>query len=361
MREDILVVGGYGAVGKHVVMELIEICPERVIIAGRDLSKANAFVQKTDLPIRIEQLDIYDIGNFNDESLKTVHTVVMCLGAKNTKFVEFCIDNGINYIDISASNEIPNQIRLLESKAIQNKVTCILGVGIAPGLSTLLATEVASKMEYVTKLDFALMLGLGEQHGTDGVRWFLENLKTDFKVNGVIIKPFTNMCQADFPEPLGKRKAYSFNLADERIISETLDISDVSTYYCYDSKFMTGLIHMVKKSGILNILRNQKIFNRFLKIFSSDKMSKNSRLSDRIGLHIKATGLSEGMLVTYHGNITGNNSSTLTAKVASYTALQLNQSNYPVGVHYLNEVMHLDEIVGALKEELSVEIILPHN
>ena len=354
MREDILVVGGYGAVGKHVVLELIEAFPDKIIIAGRNLRKAAAFVEQTGYPLRTMQLDIYASSNF-DELLKTVHTVIICLGAKNLYFIETCIENGVHYIDISASNEIPNQVKLLESKAIQNEVTCILGVGIAPGLSTLLATKVVEKMEQVTNLEFALMLGLGEQHGLDGVKWFLENLKTDFEVNGVITRPFINKFQANFLKPLRTRKAYSFNLADAQIIAGTLNIPDVKTYYCYDSKFMTGLVHILKKCGVLNILKSAKIFNLFLKIFGSDMMSKNGKLSDIIGLHIKAVGLSEGKSATYYGNITGNNSSNLTAKVASYTALQLHQNSYPKGVYYLNEVMNLDEIATVL--ELRVEIL----
>jgi len=354
MKQDILIVGGYGAVGRHVVMELVKTCPEKIIIAGRDLNKANAFVQKTGYSLRTMQVDINKTEQ-PKEKFKAVHTVLICVEAKDTKFVEACIDNGVNYVDISASNKILTPTKWLEEKAIKNKVACILGVGIAPGLSTLLAKKVADKMEIVNTIDFTLMLGLGEQHGIDGVRWFLENLKTDFEVDGVLIQPFITKHQAHFSKPLGIRCAYSFNLADGQIMSETLN-TPVNTYYCYDSTFMTGLLHLLKKWRLLDILKKPKIFNLFLNIFSSDKLSKNAKLSDTIGLHVAATGLNEGEEVTYYGNIIGDNSSTLTAKVVVHAALRLIQNSYPAGVHYLSEVTNLDAVIDTLDEALIVDI-----
>jgi len=360
MKQDILIVGGYGAVGKHVVMELAKICPENIIIAGRNLNEAERFIKETGLPIRAKQLDIYEPSSF-DQNLETIHTVMVCLGIKNTKFAETCIDHGIHYIDISASNEIPSQLKQLEEKAIQNQVTCLLGVGIAPGLSTLLAQKMVEEMEQVTELNFSLMLGLGEQHGTDGVKWFLDNLRTDFEANGSSIKPFIHKQRAHFPEPLGVRKSYTFNLADREILSETLQIPTVHTYFCYDAKFVTGLIHFLQKIRFLSILKNTKVFNFFWKIFSSDAMSKQTKLSDVIGLHIEATGLKSGITTTHYGTITGNNSSALTAKTATYTALQIRNDRYPYGIHYLNEVTHLDQIAEALKDAFKTEIRASEN
>ena len=354
MKQDILIIGGYGKVGRHVVMELIKICPEKIIIAGRDLNKANAFVQETGYPLRTMQIDMNKSEQF-EQQLKVVHTVLMCVEAKDTTFVKFCIDNGVNYADISASNKILTHTKQLEEKAIQNNVSCILGVGIAPGLSSLLAKKVAAEMEIVNKINFTLMLGLGEQHGPDGVRWFLDNLRTDFEVRGVLVKPFMKRHKAHFSQPLGVRNAYSFNLADGQIISETLN-APVDTYYCYDSKFITYLLHMLKKGRLLNALKKPKIFDTSLKMFSSDKLSKSTKLSDTIGLHIAATGLDKGKQVTHYGSIVGNNSSTVTGKVATHTALALTQNSYPTGVHYLSEVANLDDVIAALDEELSIEL-----
>jgi len=360
MKQDILIVGGYGAVGKHVVTELVKTVPEKIIIAGRDLKKADNFIKDIGQPLKTLQLDINERSMLN-EQLETVQTVVMCVETKDTKFAEACMKNGVNYVDISASNNIPSQIKLLEEKAKENKVSFILGVGIAPGLSTMLASKMANNMEIIHEMNFTLMLGLGEQHGTDGVRWFLENLKTDFEIGDSLTQPFIQMYPARFPKPLGMRKSYVFDLADREIMAQTLAIPMVRTYFCYDSKFMTGLVHVLKKMRLLNMLKKPKIFNLFLKVFSSEAMSKNSKLSDSIGMHITAIGVKHGETATYSGNITGSNSSTVTGKVVAYTVMQLEQKHYPTGVHYLNEVSDLDEVVHALNEDLDVEILTINN
>ena len=359
MKQDILIIGGYGKVGRHVVMELVKICPEKIIIAGRDLNKANAFVQETGCSLRTMQVDINETEQFK-EQFKTVHTALMLVEAKDTKFVEACIDNQVNYVNISPSNKILTQTKGLDEKASKNNVTCLLGVGIAPGLSSLLAKKVADEMKVVNSIEFTLMLELGEQHGVDGVRWFLENLRTDFTAEGVLVKPFINRHKAHFPKPLGIRNAYSFDLADRQVLSETLNIP-VDTYFCYDSKFVTGLLHGLKKGRLLNILKRPKIFNVFLKMFSSNKLSNNAKLSDTIGLHITASGIHKGKQVTHYGSIVGNNSSTVTAKVTVHTALALIQNRYPTGVHYLSEVANLHDVIDTLDEELSIYLLTAIN
>ena len=355
VKEDILIVGGYGAVGKHVVMELIKTCPEKIIIAGRNLEKAESFVKEVGQSLRVMQLDIYNDEQLS-EKLATVHSVVMCLEVTNTNFVEACIDRGVNYIDISASSAIPSKLKQLESKAIRSGVTCILGVGIAPGLSTLLAKKITSVMDQVDQLNFTLMLGLGEQHGSDGVKWFLSNLVTDYQINDTTIKPFINRFQANLPAPLGVRKAYAFNLADQEIMSKTLSIPNVRTYFHYDSRLMTNLLHLLKRIGFFNLLKNSRIFNLFLKIFSSSLLSKGKSLTEAIVLHVKVTGRSRGKNLSYVGTIVGKSSSSLTGKISAFVASELNQNAYPTGVYYLNEVMDLDPISSYLNNQIHVEI-----
>ena len=46
MKDKILIIGGYGQVGKFATLELANAFPKHVIVAGRSLAKANDFALK---------------------------------------------------------------------------------------------------------------------------------------------------------------------------------------------------------------------------------------------------------------------------------------------------------------------------
>lgn len=73
-------------------------------------------------------------------------------------------------VDISATGSYLEALRLTASGAV------LLGVGLAPGLSTVLASSVASGPDEV---DVLIMLGSGEQHGTAAVAWTAGLVGTD--------------------------------------------------------------------------------------------------------------------------------------------------------------------------------------
>lgn len=141
MKESILIVGGYGAVGNIISKELSKHYPGKVIVAGRNLSKAEDLARK--IPVIPMQLDLTSIST--TDFLDTVKLVIMCLDQTNTSFVELCIENGIDYIDISANQEVIEKIELLSEKAKKYQSSIVLSVGIAPGITNLLAKHVLNQ------------------------------------------------------------------------------------------------------------------------------------------------------------------------------------------------------------------------
>ncbi|MCL2575658.1 MAG: saccharopine dehydrogenase NADP-binding domain-containing protein [Defluviitaleaceae bacterium] len=100
MQDKILIIGGYGQVGKYVTLELSKVLPNKVIVAGRNLEKAKSLVTKTNGKINALYLDIYDRNSYYN-ALKNISVVVMCLSPKNLDFAKYCATNGIHYIDTS--------------------------------------------------------------------------------------------------------------------------------------------------------------------------------------------------------------------------------------------------------------------
>lgn len=92
MKSNILVVGGYGQVGKVICTNLSAIYPGKIICAGRNFAKAKDFALLTEGNVIPKQLDIYNIDN-SDEIFNDTAIVIMCLDQKETRFVEFYVSN----------------------------------------------------------------------------------------------------------------------------------------------------------------------------------------------------------------------------------------------------------------------------
>ena len=57
MKEKILVIGGYGHVGRNVCLELAKAVPGRVVAAGRNFETARAFAETTNGAVIPREVD----------------------------------------------------------------------------------------------------------------------------------------------------------------------------------------------------------------------------------------------------------------------------------------------------------------
>ena len=345
LKNKILIVGGYGQVGKYVTLELIQKFPDKIIVAGRDLNKANSFAKEYDNSFETIKLDIYELENIAT-SLNGIKVVIMCLSPKNNDFAKYCIENGIHYIDISPSNDIVKNIEQFGKEAGNKKSTCVLGVGLAPGLSNLLVKNLYQKMDILHEVNISLMLGIGETHGNDGINWLLDNIQSDFFVRNKKTKPFTKGKKVIFIKNLGKRKAYPFNLADQFIIPKTLKIENVSSYFCYDSRIVTIYVSLLKHMGIFGLLKYRSIYKIISTFFSVTLhiIQKLKLGSDVYSIKVDAVGIKQNKRFICNAGIIGNNNSLLTAKIASFVAVKLYMENNSFGVFYLEELFSLEDL-----------------
>lgn len=345
MSDKILIVGGYGQVGKYVTLELVNVFPKNVIVAGRNLEKANAFAQENDNLFETLKLNIYDKDSFS-ASIVNVKIAIMCLSPNNNDFAKYCIENGIHYIDISPSNDVAKNIEKFKVEAENNHSTSVLGVGLSPGLSNLLVKKLNQNVTVLEKVNINLMLGLGEAHGQDGIKWLLDNIKSDFTVNNIKIKPFGKCKKAIFNEPLGKRSVYPFNLADQYIVSKTQKIKNVLSYFCYDSKITTVLLSLLKNLGVFGLLKYKTFYNIMLKYFNF-MLSFNQKLklgTDVYSIKIDAIGIKNGKEYFCNVGVIGNNNSLLTGKIIVFVAKELYTKYFSCGIFYLEELFSLDDL-----------------
>ncbi len=323
MDKKILVVGGYGAVGSIISLELSKIYPEKVIVAGRSYEKAKKFTDNRRLiPMKLDHSKIDEL-NFLDE----ISLVIMCIDQTNTTFVEACVEKGVQYIDISANQKIIEQIDLLDTKAKKNKTSIISSVGIAPGITNLLVQHLLKESPKNKTIDIYVLLGLGEKHGDAAFQWTFDNIDTTYMVGNNKIKSFTLPKMTNL---LGNRTFYSFDFSDQHTLLKTNKIS-VTTRMAFDSSFLTRTIGFLRKIGLTKIFRNKTIQKTFISIFKKSLIG-----TDVFGVKAVVTAENDQLL---EASVTGNGEGKATAFVAVQTAIYLLENSIPSGAHHLHQVI----------------------
>ncbi|MBM7554408.1 saccharopine dehydrogenase family protein [Thalassobacillus pellis] len=353
MKDHILVIGGYGHVGREISRKLGDAYPGKVIAAGRNIAKAEQFCRTTEGKVRPFQLNIND--PVEPSILANIKLVIMCVDQKNTNFVRFCFSQGVHYMDLTANYGFLRQVERLHAQAEANEATAVLSVGLAPGLTNLLAELAKRQLDHVDTMDIAILLGMGDHHGKAAIEWTMDNLISDFyimeKNKKVKVSSFSNRKKTYFGEELGHRMAYRFNFSDQHVLPYTLGIPSVSTRLCFDSRFVTLILSLVKRWGLARLCKPEFMKKSLVKLYSAIT-NKN----EKVAIKIEAKGKKREDLrfVEYylHGK---ENESWITARVATYLAKVMESSTFPSGVHHTEQLIKWEDVWQDMGDSLWLE------
>nr|BFE84300.1 hypothetical protein GCM10020093_069010 [Planobispora longispora] len=165
----ILIIGGYGAVGREAAAALTGRPGMTVIVAGRDPGRARPVPGTT--AMRVDASDPAGL----DRALEGVDTVLMCVESGNAVVARACLERGIGYVDVSASRHVLAEIQELDGLAVERGATAALSVGLVPGVTNLLA-RICAERSPARDLRIGALLGSGEHHGPAAIAWTLDGL-----------------------------------------------------------------------------------------------------------------------------------------------------------------------------------------
>ncbi|WP_337100638.1 saccharopine dehydrogenase family protein [Paenibacillus sp. YIM B09110] len=357
MRDHILVIGGYGHVGQTICKRLGEQYPGKVYAAGRSWERAEAFSRTTDqkvLPLA------FDIAQGLDPSLvNQVKLVVMCLDQTDTAFLRFCLEHSIHYVDVSASFSYLEQAERLHGEASANRATAVLSVGLAPGMSNLLARHAKQQLDVADEIDISILLGMGDRHGKAAIEWTVDNLGTRFHVvrkgRTTEVSSFTDGKKTNMGASLGERAAYRFNFSDQHTLPHTLGVPSVSTRLCFDSRSSTQLLALLRKIGFFNLLKLKPVRSAAVWLFGRLRFG-----TDIFAVKIDAWGKRGKKTMRIESLLQGNNEADMTAQIAASVATILYGTELPPGVYHIDQLFDLDTVTRPLGlRTVTIETVIP--
>jgi len=294
------------------------------------MDAASAFVSSSSGRVSPRQLDVSDPVAL-DAALNDARVVVTCVSARNREIAEACILQGVHFVDISASYSVLRSLEALNDQARSSGVTGLLSVGLAPGITNLLVRQIQDLLGAVRSAEITVLLGLGDTHGQDAIRWMLENSRALGEAKRI-----------QLPEPYGARAAYAFDFADQHVVRHTLGIEHVRTRLCLEPAYMTRALGLLSASGVLALLGRVGALEPLARLLSTVRFG-----SDAFVAQVQAQG-SEG---TARALVCGRKEARVTGLVASLVAESLGATSPLPGVRHIEEDFKLKHFSSPLEEE----------
>lgn len=352
-KDKILIVGGYGSVGTVIVKILANVFPEKMIIAGRNKGKAQQLINDLHIQASAIKIDLAT-NDFNEIPFAEIHLTICCIEfLQNDNFILLCVKHQINYTELATSYAAFQRINRYSQMVNKSGICVIPGVGLMPGLSGVFAQNATLRLNKIRKVESFVLLGFGENHGLDAIRWMM-----DYADKAFLIKIEKGEMQVDsFTDPLKERllsesffrNFYRFDFGDQHIIANTMEVVTAQTRLAFDSKFITWLVAVVKKLGLFSWLTKvqpQTVKNWLSNFhFGTEKYAVQTHCyGDKNEIIYLAEGFNEA-----HG----------TGVVATYAIQKLYHSNV-VGIRRLEELIQFDDFVQYLNiHQIRIKIEKP--
>jgi saccharopine dehydrogenase (NAD+, L-lysine-forming) len=253
--QGILIAGGYGVVGKRIAAELAPDYPGRIVIAGRNLARAEAAAAAIGHGARGRRLDITDTASISD-SLNGIAVAVSCIDQPGRKLLWAALRRGLGYTDIA-----PHLTELGRGSAYDDLVAAarasharlVLGTGIVPGISNVMARALADMLGGADEINTALMLNAGDISGAASFDYFLREMSMTFVrlVDGEDrqARAFTDPRCVRFPSPIGAREAYLFPFSDQVLYPRTMAVRTATTRLAIEPAWLAKALSILTRTG----------------------------------------------------------------------------------------------------------------
>lgn len=323
-HKRILVVGGYGSVGRLICQHLSARSDIAVSVGGRDASKAVALANA--IGGQGVRVDLDDPRTW-DQACDGIDWVVMCIDQKDVSFVSFLFERGIHYIDITASDRLFQAIEQLAPR----RSTALLSVGLAPGLTNILAVHCVGRLDSAELVEIGLLFGLGDSHGDAAIEWMADQL--------FAARQDIEPCVLAFGFGQGSRTAYAVDFSDQHSLRRTLPVETATTRLAFETRFATW--------GIFALGR---LFagNRFVRQLTVGLFKRIRAGRATCNVSVTASGWHKGKRATATAHFAAEVEATVTARLSVLQIDQFLARPVVPGVWHSHQVIDPEAVLASV-------------
>lgn len=218
--------------------------------------------------------------------------------------------------------------------AVASGAIAVLAVGLAPGLTNLLAAECHALFERTDSIDVSVLLGTGDAHGVAAIRWTMQNLLTD-----ATKKKETKVI--DFGPHLGRHRSLPFHFADQHTLPQSIGVGHITTRLALDRGLATATLVALRRWNPSGRVRAWLTGAPFAHLLARVRIG-----ADAWAVKVDPHGYVDRRHRVASGMITGRREAVTTGMVAARVAELAGNGESPAGIHYIDEIFTLAEICG---------------
>lgn len=362
MPEDILIVGGYGVVGRRIAAQLAPQFPGRVVVAGRNEDRARSLCDELQNGTRARRVDVDDPASI-DAALERVGTVMVCVVQRDLHLLRASIARGLAYTDTAPRLAFWQGADEMDVDSRRTGARIVLGAGLSPGISNVMARRLVATLGGAERLETTILLSLGDEYGPDSLQHVLEAVTQPFRVfeNGSYREavPFGEGTRFDFPAPLGRRTAYLFPWSDVVYYPKTLGVRTARGRFSLDPPWLGSAASLLVRAGARRWLRRRDLLRGHRGAL--ERLERRYRGRDLFALVVRADRGDRALRMS----LSGRHQADATAAGAAEIARMLAASEIAgAGVWLPEQVVSPDrffDAIGALGWNAAIEDARPRS
>ncbi|WP_233417298.1 hypothetical protein [Halovulum marinum] len=336
-----MLIGGSGDVGRRLVPLLLDHMSDSILVVSR---AGNA----PDDRAKALRLDIADADAA--AGLPPGATVVNLSEATPPSIAAHIVRTGGRFLESSAS---PDYVQAITRAAVATggPGMAVVCTGTAPGLSTLMAAEIA-QMKGCATIDIGLELGMGRHYGAAATEWSIGAVGTVYRLSGVtgtMVRPGDMRRSFAFQRTGRERPALGIGFPQQGIAGRSGTSSTVRarTFLAFDPPHVTRLVWLLLRLGLgPALMRRKHGLTRILM-----RLPSLGRTCTRI--EVEAQGPDGGVLASRH--LTAGDQAEVTAAMILATIRAIHSEEAPLSgattiVDHLTLSGALDALRGLLPE-----------
>ena len=230
MAQKVLVIGGYGRIGKSVARDIANHTGAEVTITSRQ-------AQSEVKPFQFLALNLDDRSQLH-KAIANKDLVVHCAGPfhhRDGRVLESCIEQGVNYIDVSDHRSFYQRVIKQQERAIAAGITAVLNTGIFPGISNSMVKQGVEQFDRANKIHLSYVVAGSGGAGLTVMRTTFLGLKNKFSawIDGKWqdISPYSQREVIEFPAPYGKTGVYWFDVPETYTFADSFPVDTVVTKF----------------------------------------------------------------------------------------------------------------------------------
>ena len=348
----ILILGGYGATGRLLTKHLLEQTGFNMVIAGRNLEKAQAFVDSLHTPrLAAARVDAADAASLR-QALQKVEFLLVA--APTTQHAETVIcaalEAGVDYLDVQYSDRKLAALGTHEREINQKHLCFVTEAGYHPGLPSAMIHYAALKLDHIESARVACYLNMKDLPYTEAVDELMEafiHYQAQVYKNGSWTQPGSwDTHKFDFGEEIGARSCYSMFFEELRCIPSLYPTLKDTGFYISGSNPLADLIITPIVMLGLRIAPRRGI--RPLGKLMWWAMGK-SRPPYRVVLKVEAAGQQNGKPVRMEASLEHEDGYELTAIPVVALLKQYDQVRQP-GLHMMGHLADPDRLFQDMQQ-----------